>query len=341
VEQLEKDEDMELETFNVGEDRLVIITIAPDSSKMDKDIAIPILSPVLARKKSLTEEIAALDVSSMDCPPLPMKENGTGDQTFCYEGYDIITLKKIIERDYTIPEAQTAQEVIAYYANRIAQEIKLPSQFSALVPKVREFLEIKAFGKQVNLEEAGMVKAISSNVVQYVTVKTFSKALREVVVEELAPSLLKRGRKLSETEPFPYSGLTYKATKTVFNLVPCDNEFERQFAKFLEKANDVVAFSKLPEQFGFAIEYTDSATNLRYYEPDFAVMLEDGTRCLVETKGREDIDVAHKDRAAEIWCENATFLTQTHWSYLKVPQKEFGKLQPGEFSDLMIFRHIN
>ena len=95
-------------------------------------------------------------------------------------------------------------------------------------------------------------------------------------------------------------------------------------------------FAKLPEQFGFAIEYTDNATNLRFYEPDFVAVLNDGTHWLIETKGREDIDVAHKDRAARIWSENATLLTNTTWGYLKVPQGEFAKLQPGDFSELAV-----
>lgn len=214
--------------------------------------------------------------------------------------------------------------------------MKLPSQFAALAPKVREFLATKAFGGPVDLGTPAMIQAISSNVAQYVTVKSFAGALRGLVVEELTPQLLNAGRRLSETPGFPYSRPTLPASKTVFNLVACDNEFERRFAKFLEEAPDVDAFAKLPEQFGFAIEYTDAAGNLRYYEPDFAVVLGDGTRYLVETKGREDIDVAHKDRAARIWCENATLLTGTSWSYLKVPQKEFESLQPADFADLLV-----
>jgi hypothetical protein len=42
-------------------------------------------------------------------------------------GYDIITLQKLIEREYSIPEPQTAEEVIGYYARRIAQEVKILS----------------------------------------------------------------------------------------------------------------------------------------------------------------------------------------------------------------------
>ena len=80
--------------------------------------------------------------------------------------------------------------------------------------------------------------------------------------------------------------------------MPCDNKFERDFAEFLENAKDVVSFAKLPSQFGFAIEYTDTVGNLRYYEPDFVARKADDKHLLIETKGREDVEVAHKDRAA-------------------------------------------
>ena len=100
---------------------------------------------------------------------------------------------------------------------------------------------------------------------------------------------------------------------------------------------DMERFPKLPEQFGFSIEYTDAVGNLRYYEPDFATVLENGGHYLVETKGQETVDVAHKDRAARLWVENATLLTGVEWEYLKVQQTEFNKLQPDEFADLVVF----
>jgi type III restriction enzyme len=335
VEQLEREEDIQLETFKVG-DKVSIVTIAPDPKKAEQDIAIPVLSPILTRKKSLAEEIAELDVSSFTCPVLPRKQGDAAAKTFQYEGYDIITLQKLIEREYTIPEPQTAEEVIGYYARRIAQDVKLPSQFSVLVPKVREFLETKAFGEPVALNEPAMIKAISSNVAQYVTVKIFAEALRKLVVSELEPELLNAGRSLAETPAFPWSRPTLAADKCIFNLVPCDNEFEREFAQFLEKSSDVQRFSKLPERFAFAIEYTDNAGNLRFYEPDFVVLATDGTHYIVETKRLEDINVANKDRAARLWCENATKLTDKAWAYLKVLQTAYKQLQPTQFQDLSV-----
>lgn len=319
VEQLERDEDIALDTFDLKEP-VVITTIEPDENKLEHDITIPVLSPILARKKTLAEEIAGIDVSQLVSPRFPKKEGDTAAQQFHYEGVDIITLEKLVEREYTIPEPQTAEEVISYYAKRIAQDVKLPSQFAALVPKVRDFLRDRAFGETVDLADKAIIRAIATSVAQYVTVKTFATVLRGLVVEELSPTLEHPGRALSETEPYPFSRPTLEARKTVFNLVAGDNEFERQFGQFLEDAPDVKSFAKLPRRFRFTIEYTDSATNLRYYEPDFVAVDLDGSRYVIETKGQENIDVAHKDRAATIWCENASLLTGVIWLYLKVPQ---------------------
>ena len=241
----------------------------------------------------------------------------------------------LIERDYTIPAPQTPEEVIGYYARRIAQDVKLPSQFAALVPKVREFLETKAFGGVVDLNEPDIMQAISSNVALYVTVRTFVAALREVVVQELEPQLLNVGRPLSETDRFPWSRTTLDASKCVFNLVPCDNEFEKEFARFLQEADDVVKFAKLPERFDFVIEYTDVSGNLRFYEPDFVAVTADNESHLIETKGLEDVNVACKDRAAKVWCENASKLTGKPWSYLKVPQAEYNRLKPSRFAEVV------
>ena len=339
VEDLEKDEGTKFDTFQLGKEKLEIVTIMVDPKKAEKDIDIPVLSPILVRKKSLSEEIASLDVHSLKCPKLPKKETGADIETFQYDGYDFLTLQKLIEREYKIPQAQTAQEVISYYAKAIAQEVKLPSQFAYLVPKIRQFLEERAFGEKVNLDDPTILKAIGSNVSQYVVVQTFVKALRAIIVEERIPEIVAPPRKLSQTEPFAYSRPTYEASKCIFNRVPCDNEFEVEFSKFLQSAKEVIRFSKLPSRFGFSIEYTDRVANLRYYEPDFVAVLESGEHYLIETKGREDTDVPHKDRAAKLWCEYASDLTETRWQYLKIPQQDFGRLEANEFSDLSVFKY--
>ena len=106
-------------------------------------------------------------------------------------------------------------------------------------------------------------------------------------------------------------------------------------AKLLDGASDVKAFSKLPEVFGFAIEYTDPNMNLRSYYPDFVAVEQDGTHWLLETKGQETVEVERKDQAARRWCEDATALTGTQWRYLKVRQKLFEQIQAATLTDLV------
>ena len=105
--------------------------------------------------------------------------------------------------------------------------MKLPSQFAALAPKVREFLETQAFGEPVDLDDPVIIKAISTNVAQYVTVQTFVKALRPLVVQELEPQLIDAAPTVRDPA-VPVLAPHAAARKTVFNLVPCENEFERR-----------------------------------------------------------------------------------------------------------------
>jgi type III restriction enzyme len=336
VEDLEKIEGMEFETIDLDKQPVTIETIFPDPEKADKDILLPVISPILTRKKTLSEEIAAIDVSKIKIPKLPKKQNDEAAKHFHYEGYDIITLEKLVEREYKIPEVGTSQEVISYYAKRIAASLKLPSQFAPLVPKIREFLQDYAFGETVDLDTPVMIRAISHPVAQHVTLKAFVQILRETIVEEHQPVLENHGKAISSCEPFPWSRQTVNATKTMFNLCPASNNFEVGFTKFLEGADDVIRFAKLPEdRFDFSISYVDSKANLRYYYPDFVAITTDGVHHLIETKGREDVDVQHKDRAALVWCENASMLTDNEWKYQKVMQKEFEQLRPDDFEDLI------
>ena len=337
VEELEKEEEIPLETFRIGKDRLNIPAIFVDKNKLDKNISLPQLTPTIERKGSIASEISAIDVSEMKLSkPFPTGIDDNEAKTFNYEGYDILTLEKLFEKKYEIPEPRIPEEVIGYYAELIAEEIKLPSMFSYIAPKVKEFLENIFFGKKVNLNEEKYLKAICRDAAQYIILDRFRKVLKPIVIEEKEPRLKSTGINLSDTKPFPYSRPTCESKKCIFNLVPCANEFEKEIAMFFDRAKDVERFSSLPEQVGFSIVYTDSANNIRYYYPDFVVVTTDGKHYIVEAKGLEDIDVRFKDQAAERWCENASKLTRTEWRYVKISQNTFNTKDFRKFEDLVI-----
>lgn len=209
----------------------------------------------------------------------------------------------------------------------------MPSQFAALAPKVRDFLKYRAFNQEVELDDPAILQAISRRLAMVVTLKVFTDLLKEKLIQPQEPTLESDGRLLSGLDPFPWSQNAPVCRKTILNKVPCDNQFEENFARFLDNASDVERFSKLPMNFGFTIPYTDTVGNLRYYYPDYVVVDENGTHHLVETKGRQDENVFNKDRSATAWADSATYLTGIQWNYVKVLQKEFEGLQSTSFAD--------
>ena len=154
---------------------------------------------------------------------------------------------------------------------------------------------------------------MATPVASYVCTEEFKRVLKQLSIAEQEPQLLEPARMLSSCQPFPWSRKVLEANKSVFNMTPCDNDFERDFARFLDNADDVRAFAKLPQPFGFSIDYTDAGMNLRSYYPDFVAADQQGTNWLIETKGMETADVSHKDIAAQNWCDNATQLTAGRW----------------------------
>ncbi len=337
VDNLERLEQVELGEFEVGKDKLTILTIQPDPDKAAYDIAIPQLTPILARKRSITAEIEALDVREFLCPPFPKKPNDEAERNFHYEGLDFVTLEREFSRDYTLPTPQTANEVIGYYARLIASDLKLPSQFAILAPKVKEFFAVKAFGGPTDLDDPAIIQAMSRAPVAHVARKLFTNALRDKIVEERIPELVDHGRSLAQVQPFPFSNPhATPGAKLILNYAPCANAFEQAFAQFLDAAPDITAWCKVPDNFHFCIEYTDHTASLRYYYPDFVAIADDGTRWIIETKGAETPEVRHKDNAARIWCDNASQLTGVPWNYIKVPQKDFEKMEARDFSDITL-----
>jgi type III restriction enzyme len=162
---------LEAQLREIGKEKLRILTVMPLSERKEFDIGLPVLTPTLVRKKSLAEEIATVDVITFQTMLLPLTADDPNNKTFRYEGHDIITLQKIVEREYKVPEPQTAQELIGYYAQRIAKDVKLPSQFNLLAPKVRDFFENKAFGRWVDLEKRETVRAMATPVACYVCIE--------------------------------------------------------------------------------------------------------------------------------------------------------------------------
>lgn len=109
----------------------------------------------------------------------------------------------------------------------------------------------------------------------------------------------------------------------IFHEDPLIPHFEVEFARWLDYAEDVVAFAKNAGPQALRIDYLDSEGRISHYIPDFFVRDNNGDYFLVETKGYPDPNVEYKKKAAHSWCQSASKASGVSWTYLFVHQMEW------------------
>jgi len=150
--------------------------------------------------------------------------------------------------------------------------------------------------------------------------------------------LEERGLHALDVKPFPWTGPVGSAEKSILNTSPLHHthfRFEQKFCLFLDRAPDVVAYIKNETRtINLKIPYIAKDGFLRRYIPDFIVKTRD-FMVIVETKGREDVDVKAKDLQGKKWTEEITKRTGIKWIFIRIDQKEFEKIRYKNFYDLI------
>ena len=317
LEDLEVEEGIKFAEFDTDKS-MNLTSIFVDENKLDKDIEIPILCSKIV--------IREFDISSIDINLLPSLginlENKVLEME--YIAVDILEGVERIKRKWNLPVPRDAKSVIAYYTDLILKELTIGGAFASFYPVVKKYVQEKLFDIRVDINDPRVLYKLSSPDVQEKLVKLFVDSFKDVTFSEREPEKMD-DIKLSDTPPFVWSKSVLPADKCIFNYVPCDNNFEVEFAKFLEKTDDVKAFSKIVPKIGFFIEYRDSKGNLRLYYPDFIVETNKSERIIIEIKGRVDVDVEHKDKRVKIWCEDVSNLTGETWEFFRINQELFEK----------------
>ncbi|MCX7914460.1 MAG: DEAD/DEAH box helicase family protein, partial [Thermodesulfovibrionales bacterium] len=328
LEELETQEGIKFGDFDTAKS-INLETIFVDQAKSDKDIELPVLSPrIVIREPSIKQN----DLNSFPSLSIPLEDKVLETE---YIALDMLKGMEVIKRKWGLPVPRDSGSVIAYYTNQILNELKLKGTFDKFYPIVKKYVIEKLFIEKVRLEDPRVLYKLSSPEVQEKLIKLFVERLRNMTFTQINPynfSLVK----LSDTKPFVCSKKVYSANKCIFNYVPCDNDFEVNFSKFLDRVDDVYAFSKIVPKIGFRIEYRDSAGNFRYYYPDFVIKTVNGDHMIIETKGREDIDVKYKDKRMEQWSNDATRLTGVTWTFKRINQEDFEKYRFRSIKELIL-----
>ena len=326
LEDLEAQEGIKFAEFDTGKS-LNLTTIFVDENKLDKDIEIPILSPRIFIREFYLDEV---EIDKLPLLSIPL-ENKILEME--YVAIDMLRGMGVIRRKWDLPVPQDSKSVIAYYTDQILKQLKIGGAFATFYPLVKKYVIEKLFSERINLDDPRVLYKLSSPEVQEQLIKLFVEAFKDMTFIEREPEK-KDFIKLSDTRPFVWSKMVHPANRCIFNYVPCDNDFEVEFAKFLDRAGDVVAFSKIVSKIGFFVEYRDSDGNLRLYYPDFVVST-NNDHLIVETKGREDVDVEHKDKRIKLWCEDAAKLTKSKWSFKRIDQEDFEKYRFRSIKELI------
>jgi type III restriction enzyme len=327
LEELEAQEGIKFAEFDTDKS-LNLTTIFVDENKLDKDIEIPILSPRIVIREFVLDEVLIDRLPSLKIA----LENKILEME--YIAIDILKGMEVIRRKWDLPVPKDPKSVIAYYTDQILKQLKIRGSFSTFYPLVKRYVIENLFSERINLDDPRVLYKLSSPEVQERLIKLFVEKFKNMTFIEREPEK-KDFIRLSDTRPFVWSKLVYPANKCIFNYVPCDNDFEVDIAKFLDRVEDVVAFSKIVPKMGFFVEYRDSDGNLRLYYPDFVVLTGNNEYFIVEAKGREDVDVQHKDKRIKLWCEDAANLTKSKWAFVRIDQEDFGRYKFRDFKELI------
>ncbi|MCX8014428.1 MAG: hypothetical protein N2748_00265, partial [candidate division WOR-3 bacterium] len=305
-----------------------LTTIYVDENKLERNIEIPILSPrIVIREFYLDEkEIENLPALNIEL------ENKTRDME--YEARDMRNDKVVLKRNWDLPVPQDSKCAIAYYTDIILKQLKIGGAFAIFYPLIKEYVINKLFTEKVDLDDPRVLNKLSSSEIKEKIVGLFVERFKDLTFAEREPEYNDK-ISLADTVPFAWPKLVYPADKCIFNYVPCDNNFEVDFAKFLDRAEDVIAFTKIVPKIGFFIEYKDTAGTLRMYYPDFVVKIDGDEFVVIETKGLVDVNVALKDKRIKVWCKDVSSLTKMKWTYIRINQSDFENYRFMTLSDLM------
>lgn len=340
-------EGVELDAVPMGEDAVPTPRIAifvdvdnPSKSIPELDIEWPILSQRFDRA---FDRLAQIDVAALPAGGQTLASAANGaPRKIVFHHIDTDEISHVTELGDHSPTAP--EQVISWFAEMLRRDRQLVSGTDILFGKIKDYVETRLFNQVVSIDEPAVLRSLAQPGVTEMVFQAFRSSIHQATLIEHGAVVAERWKRLSQTPPYSKLATDYvQATKSVFNKVVGDNQFESDVAAFLEQAFDVTAYAKNDQHVGFKMDYVSPRGVIAHYYPDFLVMMDGGsdrTIYIVETKGQEDIDVAPKRQRLEQWCEDASrlpgldlpqfsalYIDQARWSMHRPQLRTFHDLK--------------
>jgi len=279
--------------------------------------------------------------SSLPSKVYEVSEIGEFRKEYNYEVIDMkgqtLDVGHIEALDYEIPITG-----LTLLALELQESIPLPNSFNKLLSALENYISERLFDEPVKLDDV---------VLKFLSLKGWYSQVKRRIIELARPLInnpvfsteveLGEVTKIDELESFPWTKEFADSEKSLFVRIayegdkemripssPVDNDMEADFVNFLTRAEDVISFIKnIPHIVRLKITYYDSRERRwRKFYPDFIVKTNHGYY-LVETKGREEVQIFDKNTAAIKWCEAVSKATNNEWRYLYLREGDWtGKI---------------
>ncbi|MBC7235896.1 MAG: restriction endonuclease subunit R, partial [Chloroflexi bacterium] len=305
------------------------VTIFVDHENKDVpalDIELPLVSDAIETTSELQgltfEEVAAHFWKNFQPLPIGTKREGAIE----YKERHLFTDEIIATMKLDAGLLNNAWSAPAYFARMLGHACRISNAHQALAPLIERFIAEMLFERPVDLYSGEVDHRVRDlDVMEHIRA-TFTPLILAKTVRQQHRRRIRRGMRLSKWKPYQATSTDRRpalpARRTMFNLVPCDNDFEQVFADFLDVAQDVAAFAKNAGPQKLMIDYLKPDGQRALYVPDFFVRTAGGDHYLVELKGRQDELVPLKASAAVEWCKTASG-QDARWHYLYVPYHLF------------------
>jgi type III restriction enzyme len=314
----------------------LVIEIDRENPKKDiplLDIRIPVLTPRVFRDY---KNFSDLDITKFDNKKFPViifTEEQKREIVFRDITTNDISHKTVLDSNFVA----NYQSVIGYFTEVIRKDLRLVGGYDILYGKVKGFIRLQLFEKEVNIDDANILRNLSEPEVNKTIVETFKRKINELTVLQKGEAEIRDYIKISECRPFVSQEQGYLLPKkSVFNKIIGDSGLELEFAGFLENCDDIMSYVKNYFAVNFKIDYQNQQGDISNYYPDFIVKKSENEIFIIETKGLEDVDVKLKIARLDQWCKDINKIqTTVKYAWLLIREEEFKKYRPKNFGDLV------
>jgi len=318
------------------------ILIQVDIENVHKDVAaLDIALPKLTRRfQREYRELDSLEPASFGSRRLPLKKFGIEEtREIVFKTMVHGALHHTVSLDGAGPA--DFRSVVAFFARQLMKELRLVGGYDLLYGKVKEFLRAQLFDvSPVDLEDPVVLRNLSEPEVAKILLDVFKAGINALTIQEVPSVRIEDRIRLSNMRPFQTDTRPcLLPNRSLFNRIVGEANaggFELEFAQFLDQADGVASFAKNYFAIGFKLDYVKADGELSTYTPDFIVKSDDLSIWLIETKGRQEIDLPQKMARLRRWCADATGAEEngSRYDFVFVDEKSFKKNRPNTFLSL-------